>query len=217
MVHYNAPMENHNDPRITIITRWLGTGAINLFGLPFAGKDTHGRELADFFNAPLLGGGDILRNSIIPPQMKQILADGLLFPTNDFINIVTPYLSKAEFQGRPLILSSVGRWFGEEHGVIGALETSHHPLKAVIYLNIDEVTMRERWAKSQEKQDRGNRPEDTEHVLDVRLKEFEEKTLPVIDFYRQEGLLIEIESILPQHEVTERILDELVKRAETSN
>ena len=42
---------------IEIITQWLGTGAINIFGLPFAGKDTHGHRLAELFGASIMGGG----------------------------------------------------------------------------------------------------------------------------------------------------------------
>lgn len=201
------------DPRLQVIADWLGTGSINLFGYPFAGKDTHGRELAEFFDAPLLGGGDILRSSVIPPKVKEALHAGLLVPSDDYTEIVTPYLSKPEFKNRPLILSSVGRWIGEEEGVMSALKKAGHPLKVVIYLNINEATVRERWQKSQEKQDRGERVEDAEHLLDVRLEEFNHKTLPVIEFYRQQGLLIEINSILSKPEVTELIVNELSRLA----
>ena len=103
---------------LSTIKAWLGTGSINIFGLPFAGKDTHGAILSQLFDAPLLGGGDILRNSVIPPELKKGLDAGILFPTEEYLRIVTPYLSKPEFQSRPLILSSVGRWIGEEQGVI---------------------------------------------------------------------------------------------------
>src|SRR4051812_48122280 len=103
------PLKDH---QLLTVKQWLGTGSINIFGLPFAGKDTHGGELAKIFDAPLLGGGDILRNSIIPPELQASLDAGNLFPTNEYMNIVTPYLSKEEFADRPLVLSSVGRWIG---------------------------------------------------------------------------------------------------------
>lgn len=197
-----------------IIGSWLGTGSINLFGLPFAGKDTHGRELAEFFKAPpVISGGDILRNSHIPPHVKTQMEAGFLAPTNEFIEIITPYLSSATFQGKPLVLSSVGRWIGEEQGVIGALEASNHPLRAVVYLNIDKSTMLQRWGKSQEEKDRGDRADDAANLLDTRYKEFQAKTLPVIDYYRQQGLLIEIDSRIPKADVTAVILAELLKKA----
>lgn len=203
-----------NSTDLQAIATWLGTGSINLFGLPFAGKDTHGRELADFFHAPpVISGGEILRGSVIPPHVKKQIDAGFLAPTEEFIEIITPYLSSSRFQGKPLILSSVGRWIGEEQAVIGALKASHHPLKAVIFLNIDKETMLERWAKSQEEKDRGDRADDAAHFIDTRYEEFQTKTLPVIDFYRQQGLLIEIDSRILKAEVTEIILAELLKHA----
>lgn len=195
---------------IAHLAAWLGTGAINIFGFPYAGKDTHGKELAELLGAPLLGGGDILRNSVIPPHVKELIDAGFLAPTKDYIEIITPYLSREEFKGKPLILSSVGRWKGEEEGVISALEKSNHPLKAVIFLNISPRVVRERWRASQAKQDRGERADDAEHFLDIRINEFQQKTLPVIEHYRNAGVLIEINSIRPKKEVSEEIIKQLL-------
>ena len=35
------------DQKITLIKNWIGTGSINVFGLPFSGKDTVGVRLAE--------------------------------------------------------------------------------------------------------------------------------------------------------------------------
>lgn len=198
---------------LSTIKAWLGTGSINIFGLPFAGKDTHGAILSQLFDAPLLGGGDILRNSVIPPELKKGLDAGILFPTEEYLRIVTPYLSKPEFQSRPLILSSVGRWIGEEQGVLQATEASGHPTKAVIYLHLGEEVLHKRWEKSQAKGDRGGRADDAQHVLATRIDEFNKKTLPVIEVYRQKGLLIEVNSDSEKHEVMESILARLFLKA----
>ena len=202
---------------LDIIKAWLGTGAINIFGLPFSGKDTHGERLAKLFGASVLGGGDILRNSVIPPHVREIIDSGKLAPTDDYINIVLPYLSRNEFAGRPLILSSVGRWHGEELGVMGAAEAAGHPLKAVVYLSLDEATSHQRFLKSLENTDRSERADDTEEVLATRYAEFHAKTTPVIEFYRQKGLLIEVNGIPPKDEVTEAILRGLLARATTTD
>lgn len=206
--------------QLATIRSWLGSGSINIFGLPYAGKDTHGSTLARLFDAVLLSGGDILRNSVIPPDVKKIIDAGNLAPTDDYLRIVTPFLSQAEFENKPLILSSVGRWIGEEEGVVAATEASGHPTKAVIYLHLSEEMVHKRWEKSQEKGDRGDRADDAEHVIDTRIEEFREKTLPVIEVYREKGLLIEVNSDAEKHEVLETILARLFltasSRASTS-
>jgi adenylate kinase len=202
------------DPsQISRIKQWLGTGSINLFGSPFAGKDTQGRQLAKLFGAQLLGGGDILRNSVIPEHVKKYMNAGALIPQADYLEIVLPYLSQAAFREKPLILSSVGRWHGEEDGVVAAADASGHPLKAVIFLELSDEIIVERWQIARENQDRGKRSDDTALALEIRLKEYRSKTLPVIDYYRQRDLLTEINGSGTPGQTTSRILQSLDRLA----
>lgn len=199
--------------QLETIKFWLGSGSINIFGYPYAGKDTHGTVLSELLDAPLLGGGHIFRNSPIPAHLKAIIDEGNLMPTEDYIRIVLPYLSKPDFKGKPLILSSVGRWIGEEEGVLAATENSGHPIKAVIYLHLSEEVVRNRWVVSQKENDRGGRADDSSDVLERRLEEFRNKTLPVIEVYRSKNLLIEVNSDASKQEVFENILARLYMKA----
>lgn len=193
------------------IAEWLGSGSINIFGVPFAGKDTQGERLARDLGAIRLSGGEILRNSVIPPHVKEAIDAGQLAPTKEYVDIVLPYLSRDEFKGKPLVLSSVGRWKGEEQGVLEVAEKSGHPIKAVLLLSISEETLRRRWRKAMETGDRGERADDAEHLLDTRLAEYREKTLPVIDTYRQMGLLFEVSTDDEKDIVYQHILDGLLE------
>lgn len=201
------------ETKINKIKAWLGPGSINIFGAPFAGKDTQGHRLAQELNAPLLGGGDILRGSNMPDHIKQTMKTGLLIPTVDYHSLVLPYLSQASFAKKPLVLSSVGRWHGEEEGVLQATFDARHPIKAVLYLNISEETVWMRWEHADSRRSRGKRADDSYEALQVRLKEFREKTLPAIEFYRSKNLLVEIDSEQDTDVVTEQILDSLIKFA----
>ena len=49
------------DDRIKTIKDWLGTGSINIFGLPMSGKDTQGIKLAEALGAKFLSSGMIIR------------------------------------------------------------------------------------------------------------------------------------------------------------
>lgn len=195
---------------INELKEWLGSGSINIFGRPFSGKDTQGKRLAQLFNAPLIGGGDILRASEIPENVKVIMSRGELIPTEDYIKIVLPYLSQESLKDKPLVLSSVGRWQGEETGVIKALESANHPLKAVIYLEINEDDVKERWEIAKKLGDRGRRADDAHGTLAVRLKEFKEKTEPVIEYYESEGLLVKIDGRPSEEIIFSNIIDSLI-------
>ena len=202
-----------NSLKVKKIAAWLGSGSINIFGRQFSGKDTQGRILADMFNGFLLGGGEIMRGSVIPPHVADAMKKGLLPPSKDYIEIVTPYLSKQEFADHPLFLSSVGRWIGEEKGIISAAEASGHPIKAVIYLDMPKELSYQRWEKFKAHNDRGDRNDESFESFETRLREFENKTLPLMKIYNALGLLISVNANQPVEAVTEAILDQLINRA----
>jgi adenylate kinase len=204
----NSPQQSS---QIVTIKPWLAAGSIDLFGYPFAGKDTHGNDLATLFDAPLLGGGQILRNPTMSQRIKDLMSTGQLLPTKDYLEIVLPYLSKAEFSGRPLILSSVGRWHGEEAGVLEATAEAQHPLRAVIFLDINEEEVWRRWKSDDATLNRGVRNDDAEDKLVVRLSEFRSKTLPVVNFYREQGLLIEVDGMPAPSIVLRDIINKLYR------
>lgn len=197
------------EQKIEAIRAWLGTGSINVFGMPFAGKDTQCGALADLLGGTVLGGGEILRNSVIPDNAKAIMDAGGLIPTEDFINIVLPYLKDDQFAGKPLVLSSVGRWSGEEDGVLGATTEAGHAIKAALFLQVNEPAARQRHDQAHIAADRGERADDSPEKLTNRFNEFNTKTLPVIDRYRELGLLLEVDGSQTPPAVTEQIIDKL--------
>ena len=181
-------MENY----IATIKQWLGTGSINIFGLPFSGKDTVGVRLAEVLGARLLSSGLILRSAGDKELLKD-LAAGVLAPTGKFKDLVLPYLQREDLRDYPLILSSVGRWEGEEYDVITAANDGGHPIKAVLLLNVSEAEVKNRWEAARMLQDRGQRQDDHDlAILETRIKEFIDKTMPVIETYRKRDLLIPI-------------------------
>lgn len=190
------------------IAKWLNRGSINIFGMQFSGKDTQAELLAELFNGAVIGGGDILRNSTIPKRSQEAINRGDLVPTEDYISIVLPYLSRSEFSDKPLFLSSVGRWIGEEKNVLAATKAANHPIKAVVYLTLDKQVALDR-LKIAERQ----REDDYHENVVRRIEDFKNKTLPVLDVYRSMGLLIEIDGQQAPQAVLKDIIDQLYLRA----
>lgn len=199
----------HDIKQIDNIKKWLGIGSINIFGRPLAGKDYQGQQLAKILGGELIGGGEILRSGTMPNHIKECMTTGKLVPSDDYFSIVLPYLNQSRLVGKPLIFSAVGRWHGEEEAVVNAAKLSGHPMKAVIYLDISADDLRARRQASKIIADRGPRPDDTEEILTTRLAEFQEKTMPVIDYYRDHNLLIKVDGRPSRDEVTNSIISAL--------
>lgn len=193
------------------IKNWLVSGSINIFGRPFAGKDTQAQILSKLLQAELISGGDILRSYPDQEKIKKLMSTGDLFPTDFYLEIVLPYLSRKEYENKPLILSSIGRLKGEENTIIQACEKSHHPLKAVVLLDLSEDEVWRRFEVAKKLKDRGNREDDNHEALKNRLSKFNQQTIPVIDAYRQNNLLITVDGSLDRDVVTQQIIQALNK------
>jgi adenylate kinase len=201
------------DPKkIAIIKQWLGSGSINIFGRPFSGKDSQGRILADVLGGDLISSGEILRSHANREDLNSSTNKGKMFPTDKFFELVAPFLSQPNFDNKPLILSSIGRWHGEESGIVSALKTANHPLKSVIYLDISKEDAYKRDEASAQLMDRQGRDDDSEEVLATRFDEFDQKTIPVIDYYRDMGILINIDGRPSRDIVTKEIIDILYEK-----
>lgn len=201
------------EDRIKTIAGWLAAGSINVFGPPLAGKDTQARKLAELLGGPVIAGGEILRSYPDQTRLKALLSTGELIPTDLYFEILLPYLSRPDFAGKPLFLSAVGRWQGEETTIMKAAADSGHPIKAAIYLEVPEEELRQRLELALRQQDRGQRDDDRLEVLGTRLSEFRSKTLPVVDYYRGQGLLITVDGTRSPEDVSREIVDRLAEQA----
>ena len=204
------------EEKIEVIKRWLGTGSINIFGLPMSGKDTQGIRLAEALNARMLSSGLIIR-AMETETRKKYSHKGELIPSNVFYDWVLPYLKREDLANVPLILSSFGRWSGEEDQVLTATAESGHPIKAAIILNISEADVEDRYVASKTLNDRGVRDDDkTIEIFRTRLLEFRKQTVPVLQHYKDMKLLVEVNADQSREAVFNEIVEKLYAKASKS-
>ncbi len=204
------------DAKIESIKKWLGTGSINIFGLPMSGKDTQGIRLAEALNAKFLSSGMIIR-AMEQETKQKYSSHGELIPTNIFYEWVLPYLERPDLFESPLILSSIGRWSGEEDQVMSVAASAGHEIKATIVLNISEKDVEKRFEIAKTLNDRGEREDDQNlEVFRTRLQEFREKTLPVLQHYKALDLLVEINGDQSRDAVFNEIVEKLYQKASGS-
>jgi adenylate kinase len=203
--------------KIEVIKHWLGTGSINIFGMAFSGKDTVGKQLARVLDAEFLSSGDIVRAARENTSDSQIrLAalesdSGAWTSTEEFKQLIVPYLYDAKLDNRPLILSMVGRWIGEEEPVMNALMQGGHDTKAVVLLNVSEDEIWRRWelANDPNARNEGRADDSDKAKVQGRLNDYNDKTLPVIEIYRKLGMLIEVNGQQSRDEVFDQVIEEL--------
>lgn len=204
---------NSMEDKISAIKKWLGTGSINIFGLPMSGKDTQGLKLAEALDAKFLSSGLIIRAKEQETRIGYS-EHGALIPTNVFYEWVLPYFENDDLKEHPLILSSIGRWFGEEDAVMDSALKAGHEIKAVILLDISEIDVEKRFEVAKVLNDRGDRKDDNDiETFRTRLAEFRTKTLPVLGHYRDLGLLVSVNGDQAREEVFNEIVEKLYQKA----
>lgn len=197
--------------KLARIKSWLGTGSLNVFGLPMSGKDTVGERLAKDLDAKFLSSGIIIR-AFEAEQNQNMTGSGQLIPTNTFYDIILPYFSREEMKNDSLILSSVGRWAGEEDKIMEAAKNGGHEIKAVVLLDLTEAVVKSRFEAAKELNDRGVRADDASlEIFETRIREFNEKTVPVLNHYDELNLLIKVPADGSRDEVYLSVIDKLVE------
>ncbi len=201
------------DDKISTIKTWLDTGSINIFGLPMSGKDTQGLRLAEALGAKFLSSGLIIR-AMEKETRQNLTSGGNLAPTNLFFEWVLPYFERSDLRDFPLVLSSIGRWSGEENQVMSVAAGAGHEIKAAVLLNISEADVENRFNAVSSLDDRGEREDDKSlEIFRNRLQEFRTKTLPVLQHYKALGLLVEVNGDQLRDDVFAEIIDKLYARA----
>lgn len=205
-------MEKMNlNEKLEKIKSWLGTGSLNIFGLPMSGKDTVGMRLAEDLQAKFLSSGIIIR-AYEAEQNEDMTGSGKLIPTNTFYDIILPYFSREELRNDSLVLSSVGRWSGEEDKIMEAAKAGGHGIKAVVMLDLTEEEVKNRFEAAKELNDRGERADDANiEVFKTRLAEFREKTMPVLNHYDELKMLVKVPAIGSRDEVYANVIDRLIE------
>lgn len=191
------------------IKAWLGVGSINIFGLPMSGKDTVGVRLAENLGAKFLSSGMIVR-AMEEEKGINLSGDGNLIPSNTFYEWILPYFEREDLWNYPLILSSIGRWVGEEDEVMTVARSSGHTIRAVVELRLSEQDVVERWEAAKLLGDRGLRPDDANpDIFRKRLEEYRNKTLPVLKHYQELGLLVSVPANLSRDQVFAKVVEAL--------
>lgn len=177
-----------------------------LIGLQGSGKSTQGNILSKEFNIPYLSSGHIFREitkgkSKFSRYIKEVLNAGYLVSDEVALNVVTKYLQRKPYQ-KGFVLDGFPR-------TLKQAKEFKQKIDWVINFNVSEKTALERLGLRVDKE---SREDDTNTAIKKRIELFHRFTEPVIDYYKKQGMLIDIDGEKPVEEIRKKLFDTIKKK-----
>ncbi|WP_064579501.1 adenylate kinase [Streptobacillus moniliformis] len=203
---------------------------IVLFGPPGAGKGTQAKELIKKFEIPQISTGDILRAAIanqtpLGLEAKKLMDAGNLVG-DDIVNGLVEERLKETDTEKGFILDGYPRTVEQAKALDKILEKQEKSIEKVIALVVedDEILKRitgRRVSKKTGKiyhiiynppvdenpEDLEQRADDTAEVVKKRLENYRNQTAPVLEYYKNQGKVSEIQGERESKYITEEIID----------
>lgn len=156
-----------------------------LIGIQGAGKSTQGNLLSEKLQVPYLSTGHIFRilaqeKTPLGRYIKETMNAGFLIPDEKTLEIVREYLSRHEYKNG-YILDGFPR-------TLNQAEEFKHGVDKVVYLKVSDKEAL--WRLSFRNSDR---EDDTLTAIKKRIELFHKFTEPVIEYYRQNNMLVEVD------------------------
>ncbi|WP_181312645.1 adenylate kinase [Nocardioides campestrisoli] len=177
-----------------------------IMGPPGAGKGTQAKFIAEHFGVPAISTGDIFRANVsegtpLGVDAKRYMDAGEYVPDEVTNQMVRNRLGEEDalpgflLDGYPRTVAQVE----ELDQMLAALNES---LDAVLVLTVDAEELVQRLLQRAQVE---GRADDTEDVIRRRQEIYVEQTAPLIDVYRERGLLVEVDGMGEVAEVSERL------------
>jgi adenylate kinase len=177
-----------------------------LFGPPGAGKGTQSELIMSRYNLTYISTGEVLRNELkastpLGQQAKKIIESGGLVDDEIIVQIIGNAI-QSDTNTDGFLFDGFPRTYVQAYildGLFTGLQTS---LTKIIILEISDEECTERLLQRAKEQDR---TDDNEAVIRRRLQEYHEKTLPLLEFYKDTDKLARVNGLGTTREVFERI------------
>ncbi len=211
-----------------------------ILGKQGAGKGTQAVRLSRHYVVPHISTGDVFRAAVrsgseFGKKAKEYLDAGDLVPDEVVIGVVEERLTHDDTTHRGFILDGFPRTVTQAESLHNIL-APHHALDVALDLEIETRHVMMRLASRRVCSDCGanysvvdnpprtrgicdncggevvQRADDTEAAIHRRLELYERETAPLIAWYRDKGLLGQIDALGQLDEVTERCVAEIDRR-----
>ena len=208
-----------------------------ILGPPGAGKGTQAEYIVKRYNIPHISTGDIFRENIknnteLGKKAKSYMDKGLLVPDDLVIALVEDRLNKDDAK-EGFLLDGFPRTVAQAVSLDSILDKNDDKLTKVINISVDPEILIERavgrrvcktcgmtyHVKFNPPKEEGvcdkdgtkliQRDDDTEETVKTRISVYFDQTAPLIDYYRAQNLLVDIDGAKDIDKVFEDIVSGL--------
>ncbi len=208
-----------------------------ILGPPGAGKGTQAEYIVERYNIPHISTGDIFRENIknnteLGKKAKSYMDKGLLVPDELVIELVEDRLNKDDAK-EGFLLDGFPRTVAQAVSLDSILDKNDDKLTKVINISVDPEILIERavgrrvcktcgmtyHVKFNPPKEEGicdkdgtkliQRDDDIEETVKTRISVYFDQTAPLIDYYRAQNLLVDIDGAKDIDKVFEDIVNGL--------
>ena len=205
---------------------------IILFGPPGAGKGTQATKVVKKFNLHKVSTGDLLREEIknntdLGNKIKSIMDRGSLISDNIINDLITKVISNKKFYNR-LIFDGYPRNLKQGKNLDSQIKKYKQKISCVLSLNVDKESIIKRILGRQicvncglifneyyypassknhscDPKFLNKRSDDNKKTIINRFETYLNKTLPILDFYKEQNLLHQINGMAKIDQIFDEI------------
>lgn len=168
-----------------------------LFGPPGAGKGTQSEKIIEKYSLVHLSTGDLLRSQIeagteFGLKAKTLMDQGILVPDEVVIGMIDSKLSENK-EAAGFIFDGFPRTVKQAEALDLLLSSYHESITVMVALEVPDEELKKRLLIRGQT---SGRPDDqNEEKIKTRIREYNDKTTPVADYYRQQSKFVSVEGV----------------------
>lgn len=181
-----------------------------IMGPQGVGKGTQAALLAEHYQIPAISTGDIFRYNLknqtdLGKKVQAFIDKGELVPDQLTNSIIKDRLAMEDAQ-QGWILDGYPRNAAQVEALDQMLAELETPLDKVLALQADRQVLMDRMTKRAEIE---GRSDDTPDIIARRLDVYAKETKPLLDIYKDRGLLLEINGVGQIDQISKTIISQL--------
>jgi adenylate kinase len=175
---------------------------------PGAGKGTQGALIAAHFNIPHIATGELLREHVVRgtalgQAVQGYLDRGELVPDQIVLDIVREAMIEAKAAGGGYVLDGIPRNMEQARAAYEIGRELGMTADVALHLQADDAELTRRLLARAALE---HRSDDTAEVIARRLALYHEVTAPIVEWYRERGILVSVDAMRSAQEVGREIL-----------